>query len=318
MVVLRADPWAPEFGTGFEAPLDEPPYPMADPFVETRDWSAPLSPAPRHAGEVLFVDGVRRVELRLLADEGDRRVPGLFGSWAVGAVRCDGRATFDDHRVGRAVILAGGMIAERADIPCGAARLEFEPAVESGMDPNRPLLRLQDLMREAEGALAARLVLGGAPLVLVDGPLRLGEQTDMPVVGIVKRFLRRYLDTEQESLLGRLGPAQRTPAFALKDLEGAVRGFSWYTRLIDLRPPWHDHAGIVRCEVRAGLGLDRAVAVADAVTVLLPAYAGRPADPRTPQNLAPVSGLEAWLRHRMGDRAMVRRALVSWLATREE
>ena len=50
------------------------------------------------------------------------------------------------------------------------------------------------------------------------------------------------------------------------------------------------------------------------VTNLLPGYAGRPSDPRTPQNLAPVAGLESWLRHRMGDHAMVRRSLLAWLA----
>ena len=48
--------------------------------------------------------------------------------------------------------------------------------------------------------------------------------------------------------------------------------------------------------------------------MLSPGYAGRPSDPRTPQNLAPVAGLESWLRHRMGDHAMVRRSLLAWLA----
>ena len=97
-----------------------------------------------------------------------------------------------------------------------------------------------------------------------------------------------------------------------------IRGFSWYVRLVALRRPWHDHAGIVRCEVRARLGLEAAVAIADRVTAVLPGYAGRPSDPRAPQNLAPVGGLESWLRHRMGDHAMVRRALVTHLAAKED
>jgi hypothetical protein len=168
-------------------------------------------------------------------------------------------------------------------------------------------------MRRQESALAARLIGAGAPMVLVDGPLGLGEEPSGPVVGVVKRFVRRYLEAEQESLLGRLGPGQRTPVFAIQDPTGEARGFSWYTRLVELRGPWHDHAGIVRCEVRAGGGLEEGVEVADAVTALLPPYAGRPSDPRTPQNLVPVSGLEGWLRHRMGDRSMVRRSLLDWL-----
>jgi hypothetical protein len=258
------------------------------------------------------------VDLRLLADEGERRVPGLFGSYAVGVVRCDEQAVFQEHRVCRAIILGGGVPPQPTTVACGASHFDFEPAVEPGVDPNRPLVRLQELMRQEEANLAARLVHGGAPLVLVDGPLRLGDKTGVLAVGVIKRFVRRYLDAEHEALLGRLGAGQRTPVFALQDQEGDVRGYSWYARLAELRRPWHDHAGIVRCEVRVGPGLDAAVRLADQVSALLPGYAGRPSDPRAPQNLAPVAGLEGWLRHRMGDRAMIRRALVAWLATREE
>jgi hypothetical protein len=318
MVVLRADPWSPEYGMGFEPAFEESPLPRADPTVETEDWSAPITPPPAAPRPLWFVDGVRRVDLRLLADEGDLRVPGLFGSYAVGAVRCDGRASFEAAWVSRAVVLGGGVVPQRAEVPCGSERLEFDPAVEAGVDPNRPLERLQGLMREAENALAARVVLDGAPLVVADGPLRLGEVGALPVVGVIKRFVRRYLGPEQESLLGRLGPGQRTPVFALQDQQAAVRGFSWYARLVELRPPWHDHTGLVRCEVRAAVGLDAALQLADHLSAVLPDYAGRPADPRTPQNLAPVAGLESWLRHRMGDRAMIRRALVAWLATEGE
>ncbi len=314
MVVLRADPWTPEYGMGFEPSFEESSLPRADPTVETEDWSVPLAPPPASPGPMWFVDGVRRVELRLLADDGGRRVPGLFGSYAVGAVRCDGRASFEASRVCRAIVLGGGIIPERAELPCGAERLEFEAAVDPGIDPNSPLERLQHLMREAENALAARVVLDGAPLVVADGPLRLGEEGSLPVVGVIKRFVRRYLRPEHESLLGRLGPGQRTPVFALQDQQSAVRGFSWYSRLVELRPPWHDHTGLVRCEVRAAVGLEAALGLADVVSAVLPAFAGRAADPRTPQNLAPVAGLETWLRHRMGDRGMIRRALVAWLA----
>jgi hypothetical protein len=317
MVVLRADPWNPEYGVGFEAPPDETPLPQADPFVESTDWTEPRSPAAAPPPEAWFVDGVRRVELRLLGEDGGRTVPGLFGSFAVGAVRCDGRASFGEHRIGRAVVIGGGVRPNQADVPCGAGSLAFAPVTDAGTDPNQPLLRLQELMRDAENSLAAWLIGQAAPLVLADGPLRLGEEGDSPVVGVVKRFVRRYLRPEHEALLGKLGRGQRTPVFGLHDRDGKVRGYSWYARLVDLVPPWHDHAGIVRCEVRAGVGVTRAVALAEAVTAMLPSFAGRRSDPRTPQNLAPVAGLEAWLRHRMGDHGMVRRSLVAWLIAKE-
>src|SRR5207244_10659372 len=115
--------------------------------------------------------------------------------------------------------------------------------------------------RIEEERLAARLHLKTQSLILVDGPLRLGsDRTGPPVVGVVKRFVRRYLEPEQEQLLGRLGPGHRTPLFGLIDQEAELRGYSWYVRLVQMGEPWHDHAGIVRCEVRAGVRLDGAVA----------------------------------------------------------
>jgi hypothetical protein len=314
MATLWADPWNPDYGMGFEAMTEDVPLPRADPFVETKDWSVAMAPNRARPEELWFVDGVRRVELRLLADDAGRRVPGLFGSFAVGSVRCDGRATFGEHRVRRALVLGGGVQHERVEVDCGHTTLAFEPEADERTDPNGPLERLQELMRREEESLTAHLSLRGATLVLADGPLRLGEPSAWPVVGVVKRFVRQYLESEQERLLGVLSPGERTPVFALCDQEGATRGYSWYARIAAVRPMWHDHAGLVRCEIRPGPGVDAAVDLADLITSTLPGFAGRATDPRAPQNLAPVAGLESWLRHRMGDRRMVRRTLLALLA----
>lgn len=314
MVVLRADPWAPEFGMGFEAAAEEAPLPHTDPMVESSDWSSARVPPAAEPCPLWFVDGVRRAELRLVATDDGRTVPGLFGSMAVGSVRCDGAASFGESLVDRAVVLGGGMPPDRVDISVGSHHLAFRPVSDPGTDPDRPLWRLQQLMREQEGLLAARLAAEEGCVVLVDGPLTFRLPTNAPVVGMVKRFARHYLAPEHEALVGRLKPGHRTPLFAMGDEAQPVHRFAWYTRLAEFDPPWHDHAGVVRCEVRAALGLESSVAVADRVASVLPAFAGRRSDPRTPQNLLPIAGLEARLRHRMGDRAMVRRALVAWLA----
>jgi hypothetical protein len=316
MVTLRADPWAPEYGMGFDVHVEEMPA-LADPFVETEDWSVPIAPLTAAPEAICFVDGVRRVELRLLADEGQVRAPALFGSFAVGAVHCDGRATFGEHRVGRAVIAACGLTPERVEVRTGATTLSYEPATEARADPNAPLERLQALMRDAENALAGRLAASGAGLVLVDGPLRLGDAVAGPVVGVIKRLVRRYLEPDHDGLLAVLGPGELTPLFGLTDQEGSVRGYSWYTRIAPMRPAWHDQAGIVRCEVRPTVGVDGAKLLADRVSAELPRFAGRPSDPRAPQNLAPVGGLETWLRHRMGHGGLIRRALTEWLVRRQ-
>jgi hypothetical protein len=313
MLALSVDPWAPDHGMGFQASVEEPPA-VTDPFVEASDWSEPIAPpAVPPAGPVWFVDGVRRVELRILADDENRRAPGLFGSFAVGSVRCEHRAVFDDHVVGRAVVVGGGLRPSTAEVPVGADRLRFEPSSQAGSDPETPLWGLQQLMRRAEGTLAARAAAADGGLVLVDGPLTFSDPTTSPIVGVVKRFVQAYLSGEQGALLPRLEAGTRTPLFGLGESADSFDRFAWYLRLVPLRRPWHDHAGIVRCEVRAGVGLDGAVWLADRVSAMLPAFAGRASDPRYPQNLAPVGGLETWLTHRMGHRGLIRRALTRWL-----
>ena len=316
MLELRADPWAPEYGMGFQpAVSEEEREPLADPFVETRDWSTPIDAPPGPASPLWFVDGVRRVEVGLQATDGGRSVPGLFGSWAVGTVRCDGRAAFGEHAVGRALVLGGGVVGEPVELRVGSHVMRFEPRAEPGLEPDRPLWGLQQVMRAAEANLASRLAGADDAMVLVDGPLMFRDPTRAAVVGVVKRFAREYLRPEQDRLLARLRPGQRSPVFAIGAAEASSR-LAWYARLVDAAGPWHDHAGLVRCEVRAAIRVPAATSLADRISALLPSFAGRPSDPRFPQNLLPVGALEARLRHRMGDRALVRRALVTWLATR--
>ena len=186
----------------------------------------------------------------------------------------------------------------------GDARSSTGRHAEPGPDANAPLNGLQHEMQEAETNLAARLAADGGGLVLADGRLGFLDPTAAPVVGIVKRFVRAYLEPQHDALLPRLGVGERTPLFGLVYEGQPLERFAWYTRLTPLRVPWHDHAGLVRCEVRAGIGLDEAVAIADRVTALLPGFGGRASDPRSPQNLAPVAALEGWLQHRMGNRAI--------------
>jgi hypothetical protein len=297
---------------GFEARLDETPA-SADPDVETADWSNPIQPSEPEPCPVWFVDGVRRVELRVLADDDGRRAPGLFGSWGVGVVRYDGKAAFGEHEIGRCVVLGGGIRPDRVELDAGGHRLVYEPSAEPGSDPDTPLFGLQKRMQRAEAALAARTASETGCLVLADGRLGFLDATASPVVGVVKRFVRAYLDPEHDRLLARLGPGQRTPLFGLVYEGQPLERFAWYSRLVASRPAWHDHAGLVRCEVRAGVGIDEARRLADAVSALLPRFAGRRTDPRYPQNLGPVGGLEARLQHRMGHRGLIRRALLAWL-----
>jgi uncharacterized protein len=313
MVTLRADPWSPDYGGDVEATLaaGEGTDIQVDPTVETADWTRAIEPTPGPGGPLLFVDGVRRVELRVLAEDGGRRAWGLAGSYAVGAVRSDGRATFEPVVVGRILALGAAIEAPDLVVHVGTGdSIMYRAIAVPGDDPEAPLQVLQNEMREAEGRLAAQLAPTG--LVLADGPLHYPHGPDAAVVGIAKRMVRTYLEGEPAALLPRLLAGERSPMFALG--RQVLDRFAWYQRLIELREPWHDLSGLVRCEVRMSLGIARARQLADRVAVELPRYAGRPGiDPRAPQNLTPVGALEAELRRRLGNPELLRRGLQSEL-----
>jgi hypothetical protein len=318
VLVLRADPWTPDHGMGFEAVLDEPPA-RAEPFIETDDWDHALAPdagpqgSDLQAAPVWFVDGVRRVEQRLIATDGSRRGHALFGTYAAGTVRADGRASFGRVVVRHALVLGSRLEREDVTVRLGGSHVVYRAVREAGSEPDDPLHRLQKEMQATETELAIELAARDGELVLADGRWTSQQPTASPVVGIVKRWSRAYLVPEQETLVARLDAGQRTPLFGLARPQEPLGRFAWYARLCAVRPEWHDHAGVVRCEVRVGVGLEQARALADRVTALLPRFAGRPSDARYPQNLAPVGALESWLQHRMGHRGLVRRALVEWL-----
>jgi hypothetical protein len=66
----------------------------------------------------------------------------------------------------------------------------------------------------------------------------------------------------------------------------------------------------VRIEIPQSAGLDAAISTADRIAGIIPRYAGvAHRDPRAPQNLQPVGGLEKYLRHRLGSAALAVRAV---------
>jgi hypothetical protein len=314
VLVLKADPWRPDFGAGAESPFDDDlSKVVVDPFVETKDWSRPLVPSPCPPEPVTFVDGVMRTELRVLAADGDERAWGLLGSYAAGAVRCDGAATIvaEEEPIGRAIVLGSRITAEPVSISVNGCELTYQPVGSPVETPQGLRARLQRLMLAAEQELAGRL--SADCLVFADGPLHLDRTNGGRVVGVVKRMVMTYLEGEPAMLLPHLEPGQRSPLFALGN--SVIDRFSWYLRLIPQDKTWHELAGLVRCEVRMSLGLENAAAIADEVTCLLPRFAGRPGvDPRAPQNLTPVGALEARLKHRLGSSTVIARALQAHLS----
>jgi hypothetical protein len=312
---FAVETWAPEYGAAAEG-VDGDALADAevrvDPWVEVGEsaWSprtpAPATPVPAC---VLFVDGVRRVEANVWITGRDGAASrGLCASYAAGAVRCDGRARLVDARVRRGLFAPAAPGADGGGSPDGLAPIAtaagtFAVRPSASDDPDDLTLLLQRSMGELEAEVAAEAGVD-VDLLLVDGPLRAGVGDDR-AVGYVKTHRRSYGPPLVREVVAALAPGQRTPLLLL---DGHRPRFTWYVRLPgELAHGW---SGVVRAEVAATTTAVAAAARADLVARSLPRFASvAQKDPRAPQNLVPIGGLERELRRRLGDRALLYRAL---------
>ena len=156
-------------------------------------------------------------------------------------------------------------------------------------------------------ALEQRMAAGhGADLVVFDGPLR--GRND-PLGGRLRQDPARAVPARRAAgrWLGRLGDGERTPLFLL----GAGAGHAAAGTSACPGRAAHPLSGIVRCEVRGRAARSATPSRrADAVSRALPRFASEAhKDPRAPQNLYPIAGLEQRLRHLLGDPVLIERAL---------
>jgi hypothetical protein len=307
---FTVDPWDPGYGLAFSeeqdgAALEGSTAELAlDLEIPAQDWR-PVDPDQAAAlpGMVLFLDGVRRIDARVWVHGRDPQPgAGIAASMAAGLVACDGSARVIGVRTERGLFTAAP---EAADI---RTRMGSYPALRAagpGLDKLSLALqqRLTDL--EVELAIDVRTAQpGGDDLLVVDGPLRGRTHLDR-TVGYIKTHHASYLPAAQAAVVGELRPGQRTPAFTMGT---SWRRNSWYLRLPGSPGvPW---AGVVRIECSADLAPESVARLADLTARVLPPLASAPhKDPRAPQNLVPIGGLERELRRRLGDQQLLYRAL---------
>ncbi len=313
---LRLLPWAPEYGTAmqFDAESGDDSNTTADADVEGIEW-APVEPASDPPAALQIIDGVRRAEAHAMDDgPGGEPLFGLFGSFAVGAVRCEasGARILEPYvSVQRRYLQTGGEPIDR-DVIAGDDVLRFVAEVPpKATTANELVDALNRKMLDEEAKLAEELSADDSVLTLVDGPLRSLRSPGKRVVGYIKRIHNWYIDAERLRVLPALGVGQRTPLIRLTDTEGNAR-YSWFIRIADLGSRYHQLGGIMRLEAPGFAPLPEAIALADQSTLALPPLASSPIrDPRAPQNLTPVGALEAVLTHRLGDRRWLRRLLAA-------
>lgn len=307
-IVLRLDPWPPEYEAAVQLDFTEPERQgNIDPAVETSDWK-PVRPTDLGTtADLYFVDGVRRVEARVLADHEKSAVHGLFGSIAVGAVHSRSRkASFEEISTKRFLVLGCGLQQEEL-IEIGKTTLLFEGYSIPENTPLEILSALQNLMRNAEAELAQQLV-SRSYAVFVDGPLTYFSLAKQDIVGIVKRLYLQYLDDERFKLVPILSVGERTPLFMISD--GKYDRYSWFLRVARPGPTDHSLSGVLRLEIRSAVGLEKARELAGLSAGCLPTFASTSVrEPRAPQNLLPISALEFELRRYLGDSLTIRRTI---------
>ncbi|WP_154943155.1 hypothetical protein [Micromonospora palomenae] len=311
---LFVDAWDPSYGASFEASVGGPAAPSsaqveADIELPAVDWRA-IGPRPglRAPDVVLLVDGVRRIDASVWTAEDDgASFPGIAASYAAGVVRCDlerGAAELAGAQVGRGLFTASPSAQE---VVCGRVRYPVHRVGGTGELSKLPAA-VQAPLTALEVAVSDAARVDG-DLLVVDGPLRSRRQLPR-TLGYIKTQHSQYLDARLTAVVTGLAPGERSPVFRLGTAWG---GWSWYLRLpVALGAPW---AGIVRMECSAELPPEEAIALADLSLVTLPRFASSPyKDPRAPQNLVPIAGLERRLRGLLGDARLLHRALT--MATR--
>jgi hypothetical protein len=299
-VRFSVETWAPEYGAAIEPELEDVSE-RVDVEVErsSRDW-APIEPRPATRPDRLqFVDGVRRIDARVWIHRGDLAHAGVCASVAAGLVDCDGAAAVvTDVAVRRVLLAPTAAEADAVATPHGV----YDAVPTASDDPGAMNLAIHGQMTDAERSLVAARE---CDVVVFDGPLR-GRQ-HVRAVGYVKTQHVQYLPSELMPTLGLLADGDRTPLVRIGDRPPLAR-WSCYLRLPG--PRSHPLSGVVRIELPGALSIDGAIARADVVTSLLPRFASAPhKEPRAPQNLTPIAGLEHRLRHLLGDPLVLERAL---------
>ncbi len=297
---FAVEAWATEYGSPMEVEQLELSEDKIDCEVErTVDSWEPITPQDKGAPDrVLFTDGVRRIDARVwVDDEAGQSRPGVCATYAAGAVCCDGKAKLIDFKVERGFFSA---VRDASSIECKHGVYEVRRA--DGDAPEQLWLAIQQRMGELEAKIAASI---DAELVVVDGPLK-GGQSLPNAVGYVKTHHVSYLPPTLSGVVSRLRPGQRTPLFLTLGRWGR---FSWYLKLPG-GSGGHPWSGVVRCEASADHETGAAIALAAKVSAALPRFASEEhKDPRAPQNLYPIAGLERDLRRRLGDPALLYRGL---------
>ena len=278
--MISVSEWVPSYGDP-HALEDDHEYAQVWEHPRLQAVECPPTPPPR----VAFVDGVRRGEALLYLEQ-STALAGVLGVGA--AVPGSGYAGVRVERV--------FLRWENVTLPPQAGGWNWRSlSIPADLQPE---MALQRAMRQAEAEVGSQLSAEGFTVVL-DGPI---QTATAGAIGYVKTQQRVLLSPDQAEGLSGLGPGQRSSLFAWGDKHGC------YLRLGRQSSHQHPYHCLVRLETSGEAEASRQRLHEAAAWI--PAFAGVPhLDPRAPQNLLPIAGLEKELRRRCGDPGLALRAV---------
>jgi len=292
--------WAPQYGAAAEDVGADDVTAVVERGVEVPEdrWGPlqPSAPAPEH---IAFVDGTNRIDAQVWIDEPDGEVrPGICATYAAGAVLCDGMARVTDVRVQRGLFTASAFAQ-----PITTGSVTYQVRASTGT-AEQLAMSVIERMRQLEADVARAVT--DAELIVLDG-LLWGRADISRAIGYIKSHRTPYLPSELHAVVSALSPGERTPLFLVNT---TWTRYSWYVRLPG--SSGHPWSGVVRCEANPDMSSSDAARLADQATAALPRFASaRHRDPRAPQNLYPIGGLERELRRRSGDARLIYRSLLT-------
>lgn len=295
---FSVQPWSPEYGAPSGREDIDAVAVDIDVEVKAASW-LPIPVRCDPAPQVMFVDGVRRIDANLWIDEDDGSLTlALAASYAAGAVICNHSATVVGAEVRRGVF-ATGKAATDIDTKHGRYQVHMAPvstAEELSWELQMKMGDLEALIVASQG--------GQAGLIVADGPLSHRPKL-LEAVGYVKTHQTHYLPIDLRSILTQLTAGDRTPLFVTG---GSWSRYSWYLKLPITGGGPMD--GIVRAEITSDRDVADARQMADLTAATLCRFASSAhKDARAPQNLYPIGGLERRLHHLLGDRDLMFRSL---------
>lgn len=277
--------WQPSYGDPHTL---EDTQEYATVWEHERPQAIDCTPEPRPP--LTFVDGVRRGEAWIYLENGTA----LAAVLATGAVV----GTQVQHIAVERLFLRPEYSFLRLPEQPGGWSWRTVP-LEAEQNPE---MILQASMRAREAELAMNLASQGQ-MVVADGPLiGAAKVSGLSLVGCVKTQERLLLGPDDSGCLAELQPGQRSSVFGWAEKHGC------YVRLARRERHQHPYFGLVRLETVGEAEWARQWL--HRVAGWIPDFAGvAHLDPRAPQNLQPVAGLERELRRRCGDSQLALRAL---------